>query len=404
MKKNIFIVCMIWTALTAASFLWNYKNAEKEQKNLAFQTARSFFHQIVLFRSWNAGHGGVYAPITSDTQPNPYLDVPLRDITVNKDLALTKINPAFMTRQASELAMRKDGIKFHITSLKPIRPENRPTEMEEAALKEFETGLAEKGMIIMNNGAKAFFYMAPLVTEKSCLACHAKQGYSEGDIRGGISVTIPYIPEMPLLMLAGIHVFMFAAGLSGLIFFGIKLAKAYSIIRQQAVFDALTGIPNRHSFSERLLTEFNRCMRDRYPLSVIMGDIDNFKLYNDTYGHAGGDECLKSVAKGIEKMLNRPGDFCARYGGEEFIIILPDTDLKGAMKIAEDIRSNVLGLNIPHEKSLPIQRVTISLGVATKESGTALSHEELLKMADDALYLAKEKGRNRAEHYTECRG
>jgi len=399
MKKNIFLVCLLWTILTAGSYAWNFKNAVQEQKDLALQTARSFFQQIVLFRSWNAGHGGVYVPVTDYTRPNPYLEVPSKNITVNKNLVLTNINPAFMTRQVSELAMKKDGIKFRITSLKPIRPENRPSPMEESALKEFETGLSEKGTITKNLTSGFFFYMAPLITEKSCLNCHAKQGYREGEIRGGISVTLPYLPKIPLFMLITGHLFVLIAGLSGIIISGKKLSEAYEVIKHQAVFDALTGIPNRHSFSERILTEFNRCLRDSNPLSVIMGDIDNFKLYNDTYGHAGGDECLRSVAKTIEKTLKRPGDFCARYGGEEFIIVLPATERTGAMKIAEEIRANVSSLNIPHDKSLPFRLVTISLGIATKEPGTDLSHEQLLKMADDALYLAKENGRNRAEFF-----
>lgn len=404
MKRNILIVCAIWTSVTAASFLWNYSNAIDEQRKLAFQTARSCFQQIVLFRSWNAAHGAVFVPVTKYSQPNPYLQVPLRDIKVNKALTLTQVNPAYMTRQLSEIAIKRDGIKFHITSLKPIRPANRATLIEEAALKNFENGSTEEGAIIKNGEGKAFFYMAPLRTEAACLKCHAGQGYKEGDIRGGISVILPYIPRIPLLMISAVHLFMLCAGLLGLVLAGFKLSDAYAVIRRQAVFDALTGIPNRHSFSERILTEFNRSLRDSYPLSIIMGDIDNFKLYNDTYGHGGGDECLKSVAKSIEKSLKRPGDFCARYGGEEFIIILPATDQNGAMKIAEEIRNNVSGLNIPHEKSLPDQRVTISLGVATKNTGELISHEVLLKMADDALYIAKEKGRNRTEHYTECRG
>jgi diguanylate cyclase (GGDEF)-like protein len=339
MKKNIIFVCLIWIALTAASFSWNYHNALKEQKNLSLQTARSFFQQIVLFRSWNAGHGGVYVPVTDHTKPNPYLEIPLRDITVNKTLILTKINPAFMTRQAAELAERRDGVRFHITSLKPIRPENKPSLLEEAALKEFESGLNEKGLIMNDKTTMAFFYMAPLMTEKTCLTCHAKQGYREGEIRGGISVTLPFIPAIPLFMLITGHLFVLCTGLAGIVISGKKLSDAYDVIRRQAVFDALTGIPNRHSFSERLLTEFNRCLRDSYPLSVIMGDIDNFKLYNDTYGHAGGDDCLRNVAKKIEKTLKRPGDFCARYGGEEFVIILPATDRNGAMKIAEEIQA-----------------------------------------------------------------
>jgi diguanylate cyclase (GGDEF)-like protein len=105
------------------------------------------------------------------------------------------------------------------------------------------------------------------------------------------------------------------------------------------------------------------------------------------------------VAQTIEKTLKRPGDFCARYGGEEFIIILPATDRKGAYKIAEEILKNVRGLNIPHEKSLPGKTITISLGIATKDTSMKFSYEDLLKMADDALYIAKSKGRDTAEEY-----
>ena len=163
----------------------------------------------------------------------------------------------------------------------------------------------------------------------------------------------------------------------------------------------MTGIPNRRSFSDRILTEFNRSQRDKYPLSVIMGDIDNFKSYNDTYGHKGGDECLKKVANAIETTLERPGDFCARYGGEEFVIILPNTRREGAMFVAEEIRANIEKMKIPHENSSPLGVVSISLGVATTEADASISHEELLKQSDKALYSAKEKGRNRVEAFSE---
>jgi len=132
-----------------------------------------------------------------------------------------------------------------------------------------------------------------------------------------------------------------------------------------------------------------------------MGDIDNFKVYNDTYGHGGGDECLRKVAKVIDETLKRPSDFCARYGGEEFIIVLPYTEREGALFIAEEIRANVANLRIPHEKSLPSGLVTISLGVATSDINVSISHEELTNHADAALYVAKNKGRNRVEAYQE---
>jgi len=399
MRKNIFAAALIWTAIVAGSFFWNWHSSKERQFNLAMESGRSNFQQIVLFRFWNSMHGGVYVPVTESTEPNPYLKTDLKNIKVSSSLTLTMVNPAFMTRQVSEIAEEREGIKFRITSLNPLRPANRASDEERGALEEFESGLKEKGVIKRTGGMESFFYMAPLITEAPCLKCHAMQGYKEGEIRGGISVTLPYIPEIPFFMIIVSHLTALAAGLSGIIFSGVKLANAYSIIQRQAVFDALTGIPNRHSFTERLLSEYNRSQRDRYPLTVIMGDIDHFKLYNDTYGHAEGDECLVSVAKTIEKTLKRPGDFCARYGGEEFIIILPATDEKGAVRIADEIRDNIMALHIPHESSPDYKVVTISLGIGTKGDGKAITHEELLKMADDALYLAKAKGRNRSEVY-----
>jgi diguanylate cyclase (GGDEF)-like protein len=401
MKKSLPIVGVIWIILVVASFTWNYSNARKEQETIAFQTARSFFNQVLISRAWNAVHGGVYVPVTRETQPNPYLDDPLRDIEINVNLKLTKVNPAFMTRQIAEIAAQREGIHFHITSLNPIRHENKATSEEENALKRFETGTQEFGRIIHAGSGSTFFYMAPLKTEKACLSCHARQGYQEGDVRGGISVTLPFVSRIPVLALLIGHIGIGLAGLIGIVVSGTKLNKAYELIKRQAVIDALTGIPNRRSFSDHILTEVNRSRREKYPLSVIMGDIDNFKLYNDAYGHGGGDECLRKVARVIEETLKRPSDFCARYGGEEFIIVLPYTSQRGALFIAEEIRANVGNLQILHEKSLPSGFVTISFGVATTNVNVFISHEELTKQADRALYIAKEKGRNRVESYHE---
>ena len=399
MKKNIIIVCVIWFILTGLSALWNSYNIRKDHDNLVLQVARTNFQQVLLFRAWNSVHGGVYVPVTADTHPNPYLETEMREIKVNSDLTLTKINPAFMTRQVSEIAEIRGGIRFRITSLNPLRPENRATPLEQSALEKFAKGIPETGERITTDGKLYFFYMAPLRTEKACLKCHAKQGYRVGDIRGGISVIMPYEPRSHIIWLILGHMVGLVAGLWAIVFWGMRLEKAYSTIRRQSLFDALTGIPNRRSFSERIMQEFNRSRRDKRPLSIIMGDIDHFKQYNDNYGHSMGDDCLRRVAQAINSTLKRPGDFCARYGGEEFIIILPDTAVQGATSIAEEIRKNVYSLDIPHEKSDAHKKVSISLGVAGDENNQFLSHEDLLKMADDALYLAKEKGRNRYEVY-----
>lgn len=396
MKIKIAVIYVVWILLVSASCAWNYSKAKDEQLSLYMKTARAFFDQVILTRSWNAGHTGVYVPVTQDVRPNPYLHEPLRDIKVNDKLTLTLINPSFMTRQIAEISRTRQGPQFHLTSLNPIRPGNQPTRQEEEALLAFNAGIQEVGRIVGEGAARRFFYMAPLLTEKSCLQCHANQGYKEGDIRGGISVTLPFIHQIPTTTLAISHVVIGLAGLIGIFCFSRYLNKAYDTLQEQAIMDALTGIPNRRNFSERILTEANRSEREQTPLSIILGDIDKFKDYNDIYGHQAGDECLRSVAQAISLALKRPGDFCARYGGEEFVVILPNTHTDGARLIAEEIRRAVYQLKRPHKRS-PEAVVTISLGVATGNADCRIIHEDLLKRADQALYLAKANGRNRVE-------
>ena len=239
------LLILVWIGITSISFFWNYIKLKQKRETIAHQTAKSFFDLLVIIRHWNASHGGVYVPVTKKTLPNPYLDVPLRDIKVNDNLILTKVNPAYMTRQLSEIAREKEGVQFHITSLTPINPQNRPTPLEERFLKDFEKGIKEKGLFIKKEGKTFYFYMAPLRTEKVCLKCHAKQGYKVGDIRGGISITLPFVMKIPFFPLLLGHIGLGIGGLAGIIFATLKLDKAYKTIERQAVIDALTTIPNR---------------------------------------------------------------------------------------------------------------------------------------------------------------
>ncbi len=175
------------------------------------------------------------------------------------------------------------------------------------------------------------------------------------------------------------------------------LKKAHDKLQMLAVMDGLTSIPNRRRFDEYLESEWRRCFRDKKHLSVILADIDFFKLYNDTYGHQAGDDCLRQVAQAIQKSAGRASDLAARYGGEEFALILPDTHLEGAVKVAQTARTLVERLRITHESSRVSAHVSLSLGVACmipQEGKTAL---ELVAQADTALYNAKEEGRNRVK-------
>lgn len=159
--------------------------------------------------------------------------------------------------------------------------------------------------------------------------------------------------------------------------------------------DGLTGISNRRNFDSYIEMSWNNCLNSNKPLSLIMMDIDYFKLYNDNYGHIKGDDCLKAVAKELSKSAKRTLDLSARYGGEEFVIILPETHKDGAEIIAEEIRKNIINLDIPHESSPISKNVTLSLGVTTMVPNNQHTISEFINDADKALYEAKSLGRNR---------
>ncbi len=185
----------IWLFIVSSALAWNLADENREHERLALKTAKAFFELINISRYWNSKHGGVYVPITEETQPNPYLIDPLKTLTTDTGQQLTKINPAYMTRQISEIADQLSGVKFHITSLNPIRPDNKAEPWEKQWLESFEEGAKEHGEFVNAVDKKIFRYMAPLITKSPCLKCHEKQGYSEGDIRGGISVTLQYLPK-----------------------------------------------------------------------------------------------------------------------------------------------------------------------------------------------------------------
>jgi diguanylate cyclase (GGDEF)-like protein/hemerythrin-like metal-binding protein len=174
-----------------------------------------------------------------------------------------------------------------------------------------------------------------------------------------------------------------------------SLTEAHDNLELLATTDGLTGIANRRHFDEVLEVEFARLYRSRAPLSVILMDIDYFKLFNDAYGHVAGDQCLKNVADVFQKCVNRAPELAARYGGEEFAAILPETDYHGAIILAEKIRAEVAGLAIPHCDSAVESFVTVSLGVATVDCTKILSPLDAVNNADRQLYRAKSEGRNR---------
>jgi len=171
--------------------------------------------------------------------------------------------------------------------------------------------------------------------------------------------------------------------------------------KKLAYSDGLTSIYNRRMFDGMIGTEFNRAKRNGTSLAFVMIDIDLFKGYNDSYGHLAGDRCLRKIAVTLKDSLFRAGDFVARYGGEEFAVILPDAKLNGALMIAKRMKTNVEALHIPYSGSPISKWATISLGAASIVPHQGLRSKDLIKMADIALYKAKNNGRNRVELFQE---
>ncbi|SIS39791.1 diguanylate cyclase [Neptunomonas antarctica] len=174
----------------------------------------------------------------------------------------------------------------------------------------------------------------------------------------------------------------------------LELKRSRDFLERSARIDGLTGVNNRREFEKTLEMEWRRSARTRQPLSLIMLDVDHFKAFNDRYGHLAGDSCLRRIASAMQTTVNRSHDAVCRYGGEEFVVLLPDTDKKGAALVAQAIRDHILSLGIAHERSSTGLVVTVSQGVATLIPSSSNNPHELVEQADQALYKAKNTQRN----------
>ena len=394
------VILLFFSSVFAGLYLSNQRLIEQELQS----RARAFFQSIVTTRSWNARHGGVYVEKVPGILSNPYLKNP--DITSTDGKTYTKKNPALMTREISEMAHGQGYFEFHITSTKPLNPGNAADARETQALMLFEQGRKEEFSKQSENGHTDFWYMAPLYTEQSCLQCHAEQGYRLGDVRGGISVrfNIDQVQQhLNQVRWITIGLFVLSSAVLLVIVYRLihslmrKVTAAEQRLREIATTDGLTGLYNRRYLDDRLRNEIERAMRYRYPLSAIMFDIDLFKNINDTYGHDAGDKVLTTIAR-LAREGSREADIVGRYGGEEFVLVLPNTDGDAALAVAEKLRTAIMATPFCIGQETTIN-VTASFGVAElphEEGGEKFDYSRLICAADDALYAAKNAGRNRS--------
>jgi len=275
-----------WTAVTAYSLWWNVREAKRDAQEAALIQARRGYEEDVLYRRWNSLHGGVYAPVTEQTPPNPFLaNVPERDIETPSGRKLTLINPAYMTRQVFELGRSEHGIRAHLASLRPVRPDNAADPWETETLQSFERGATERHQVQVIDGREYLRFMRPLVTEQSCLACHASQGYKVGDIRGGVVVAVPLQALSAIARQAGNrqelgHLVLWLLGIGGLTLGTARLRKADRALLK--AHDTLEQRVRERTAQLRESLEASRRSEERY-----QGLYEHVPVMNFTLDRAG---------------------------------------------------------------------------------------------------------------------
>jgi diguanylate cyclase (GGDEF)-like protein len=403
MRRFFVQVTVVLVVFMAIGFLGLYLRTEALLSDQALAQARSYVDLVTTTRAWNAHYEGVYVEKRPGVETNPFLvRLGLKpDITTTDGRVFTMRNPALMTREVSGMLLKRGGAAFSLTSLKPVNPENTPDPWERIALDSFADGVKEEWTTDRSKPVPVLRYMKPLVVESTCMMCHASQGYRVGDIRGGVSVTVPLTDEVRTLRENALWLTLAMVGSTA-----VLLTLTYLLIRRLsggldaaesnlvrfATVDELTEIWNRRQTLDLLQAEIERARRQRAPLAVIMIDIDHFKQVNDRHGHAAGDAVLRDVAALISREL-RPYDALGRIGGEEFLVVAPGVALQDAAALAERVRASVADTPVPWQ-DLAI-RVTMSAGVAPVLPAEDDALDRALARADRALYQAKDAGRDR---------
>ncbi len=399
---------LFWSVLVGYSLNWNIDNLYQEQYNLALLEAKANWNKDQAFRHWANKHGGVYVKPTAKTPPNPYLaHVKKRDVETTDGVKLTLMNPAYMLRELTTEYEDTYGVKGKITGKLTLNPINKPDPWELTVLDRFEREeIKEVYEQTLIDGKPFMRYMKPMFMVEGCVKCHGILGFKDGDLRGGVSVSIPmahYLnaAEETVRSMFITHATVWVCGVIGLVGFGIYASHRQSEqnellakLEHGALYDSLTGLPNRFLFSDRLQVAIAKKNRDRkYSYAVCFVDLDRFKNLNDSYGHNIGDILLQRVAERFSGIL-RPSDTVARMGGDEFTFLLDDlSDKHESMLIAERILDSV---NEPFDIGGQVLSIGASIGICPG-SNSYQEPDEILRDADTAMYRAKYLGKGRID-------
>lgn len=335
-----------WTLVIAALLVINIVHERRQTVETARTQARSNYQRDVIYRHWVAGHGGVYVPITANTQPNPYMaDLPERDVTTTTGKRLTLINPAYMTRLVFDLSAKVYDVKGHITSMRPVRPENRPDPWETSALHAFARGEQEVSSVEKIDAESYLRLMRPLMTDRECLKCHAKDGCREGEIRGGISVAVPMQPlrnisRQNIILSTVSFTILWLAGIGGIFTGAARLSRA---IRQRDRAEQEIVTLNRNLLAQTReleaanaeLEAFNYSVSHdlRKPLSVINGYC---QVIWELFGDKLDERCRGYITEMYEGSLrmNRLIDTLLNFSRTMSVEMHPEmVDLSGMAKM-----------------------------------------------------------------------
>ncbi|MBF0281048.1 MAG: diguanylate cyclase [Zetaproteobacteria bacterium] len=459
LERKIIAIVSIGFAFATLLFGFYYQYSEQNQLDLLLtKQARQIVNQVQITRHWNAEHGGVYVMLRPGETVNPYLYQmgPEKagkssiepEIIDQQGRHFALINPALMTREIAEGSALYSDTRFHLTSLKLINPHNAPDTFEKASLLAFEKEGAKERILYIEHDDKPYFrYMVPLRVESSCIQCHGFQGYKLGDVRGGLSVTIPMHEELEVfhktrMMGMGAILFIYALLMALMAwaiqrFVGKPLQKLryalahiglddfdrnnmptsndeigsltrtmlesnqiirsqYDAMDQKSRVDPLTGVNNRYHLYLKAPDIYDQSTKNRLSTCTMMLDLDHFKHINDTFGHTIGDQVLKHIVMIMSEHI-RQHDLFVRYGGEEFLIILPQTNLSQGQAMAERIRYQIEHMPFVCSMGETI-KVTVSIGIYCSFEDQM---DRSILCADKAMYQAKEGGRNQVLVYQE---
>ena len=403
-KKYIGAISLITIILIIVIFWGFYTRHTNLLKEQMVHESRAFFQEIVQTRQWIIDQEGVYVKKKQGMRVDPILDeIEGLKTSIKDESGQTYLlrSHAAITKMISAIATEERLFGINITSLNPLS-QHEPDNFERASLNGFEEGSKENYTFEKTPRGVLFRYMAPLLTEEECLKCHGSQGSGVGDIRGGISISIPANHILKEIYETRVYILISAFALLTLLLsvkvyiarrFITALDKSEQKLIELATTDPLTGLLNRREGIRKFKRNISHSIRKKLPLSVIIIDIDFFKQINDKFGHQNGDDAIRIFADILNATL-RDYDIICRYGGEEYLVILPTTDMSMALEIAERIRKVLADESVMTRTGNEI-RMTVSSGVSSLQPTDTL--ESLLYRADNALYIAKEEGRDQVQ-------